>query len=148
MRDLFNNVEFRRAESPIATAQTDNTAIVSEIIDMQGFESLVFVVLLGTLADAAFTTVFLVEDGDDSGLSDAAAVRDVELLPFSSGSTPEIVAAFDQADDDLVRRIGYVGYKRYVRLTITPSDNTGDLPIAIVAALNHSTTLPVTTQVT
>ena len=115
---------------------------------MQGFESLVFVVLLGTLADAAFTTVFLMEDSDNSDMSSANSVLDPELLPFSSGSTPEIVAAFDQADDDLIRRIGYVGFRRYVRLTITPSDNTGDLPIAIVAALSHPTTLPVATQLT
>ena len=142
MRDLYNNIEVVRAESPIATAQTDNTAIVTEIIDMRGFKSCVFVVLLGTLADAAFTTVFLMEDGDDSGLSDAAAVADAQIDPT------EVIAAFDQADDDLVRKIGYVGEKRYVRLTITPSDNTGALPIAIVAIMGDADQRPTAAQVT
>ena len=142
MRDLYNNIEVVRAESPIATAQTDNTAIVTEIIDMRGFKSCVFVVLLGTLADAAFTTVFLMEDGDDSGLSDAAAVADAQIDPT------EVIAAFDQADDDLVRKIGYVGEKRYVRLTITPSANTGALPIAIVAIMGDADQRPTAAQVT
>ena len=129
MRDLVNNIEPRRGVSPVATAQTDNTAIVSQIIDMRGFKSMVFLVLTGTLADAAFTTVALMEHGDDSGLSDAAAVPDANLDPT------ELVLAFDQADDDQVRKIGYVGEKRYVRLTITPSDNTGALPAAMVALM-------------
>lgn len=142
MRDLYNNIEVRRAESPVAAAQTDNTAIVTEIIDMRGFKSCVFAVVLGTLADAAFTTVFLLEDGDDSGLSDNTPVIDAQMDPT------EVVAAFDQADDDQVRKIGYVGEKRYVRLTITPSDNTGNLPIAIIAIMGDADQRPTTAQAT
>ena len=129
-QDMYSGLTFERAESPVAAAQTDNTAIVSEIIDMQGADAMLFVVLLGTLADAAFTTTFLMEDGDDSGLSDAAAVADDQLYGTEAG------AAFDQDDDDKVRVIGYHGFKRYVRLTVTPADNTGNLPIAIVAVKN------------
>lgn len=142
MRDLYNNIDVRRAESPIAAAQTDNTAIVSEIIDMRGFKSCVFAVALGTLADAAFTTVFLLEDGNDSALSDNTAVADAQMDPT------EAIAAFDQADDDSVRKIGYVGEKRYVRLTITPSDNTGALPIAIIAIMGDADQRPTTAQAT
>ena len=142
MRDLYNNIEARRGESPLAIAQTNNDPIVTEIIDMQGFKSLVWLIVLGGLVDAAFTTVFLMEHGDDSGLSDAAAVPDSQMDPT------EIVAAFDQGDDDSVRKLGYVGEKRFVRLTITPSDNTGDLSIAIVALLGDADRRPTTAQAT
>lgn len=142
MRDLYNNIEVRRAESPIATANADNTVVTTEIIDMQGFKSLVWLIVLGTMVDAAFTTVFLMEHGDDSGLSDAAAVPDSQMDPT------EVIAAFDQADDDSVRKFGYVGEKRFVRLTITPSDNTGDLPIAVVALLGDADRRPTTAQAT
>ena len=125
MRDLVNNIEPRRGLSPVAVAQTNNDPLVSEIIDMRGFKSCVFLILTGNMVDAAFTTVALMEDGDDSGLSDNTAVIDAQLDPT------ELVLAFDEADDNQVRKIGYVGEKRYVRLTITPSDNTGDLPIAM-----------------
>ena len=142
MRDLYNNIEARVAEAPIATAQTNNDPIISEIIDMRGFKSLVWLVILGTLADAAFTTVFLIEHGDEPALGDATAVPDVQLDPT------EAVMAFDQDDDDSVRKMGYVGEKRFVRMTITPSDNTGNLPIAIIALLGDSDRRPTTAQAT
>jgi hypothetical protein len=134
MRDLHNNVHVKRAISPVVV--TDNTPQVSQIIDRQGFESLEFVVQLGTLSDADTTTVVLVEDGDDSGLSDAAAVADEALLGT------EAVAAFTFADDNEPRKIGYIGGKRYVRLTVTPSNNTGNIPIAAVALLGHPHLMP------
>lgn len=142
MRDLYNNIDPRRAESPVAAAQTNDDPIVTEIIDMRGFKSMVWLIVLGTLADAAFTTVFLMEHGDDSGLSDNAAVPDSQMDPT------EVIAAFDQDDDDSVRKIGYVGEKRYVRLTITPTDNTGNLPIAITALMGDADRRPTTAQAT
>jgi hypothetical protein len=141
MRDLYNNIEVRRAFSP-AAAVTNNTAYVSQIIDMQGFRSLVWVILIGGLVDADATFVVLMEHGDDSGLSDAAAVPDAQLDPT------EAIASFDFADDDTVRKIGYVGEKRYVRLTITPADNTGDAFVAITALLGTPSRLATTAQAT
>ena len=142
MRDLYNNIEVRRGLSP--QIQTNSsTAFVSEIIDMQGFKSLVWCVLLGGLTDADMTTVFLMEDGDDSGLSDAAAVADAQMDPT------EVIAAFDFGDDDSVRKIGYVGEKRYVRLTITPTgNNAGDINIGVMALMGDSDRLPTTAQAT
>lgn len=149
MRDLFNNIEVRRAESPIATANADNTVIVSEIIDMRGFKSMIWVIITGGMVDAAFTTVVLMEEGDDSGLSDAAAVPDASMLPaVVGGVNAETIVAFDQADDDQTRKIGYIGEKRFVRLTITPSDNTGDLPFAMIAIMGDPDQRPTTTQAT
>ncbi len=142
MRDLYNNIEARVAEVPIATAQTNNDPIITEIIDMQGFKSLVFLVILGVLADAAFTTVVLIEESDDSGMSGANAVIDAQLDPT------ELVMAFDHDDDSSVRKIGYVGEKRYVQMTITPSDNTGNLPISIIALLGDPDRRPTTAQAT
>lgn len=127
--DLHNRLTYLRGVSPITG--TDDTAFVSQIIDMANLMALEFVVALGTLADAAFTTTFLLEEGEDSGLSDAAAVADADMLP--SGTGQEAAAAFIQSDDDAIRKIGYVGTKRYVRLTITPASNTGSLPIAVIA---------------
>lgn len=142
MRDLYNNIELRAAESPIAAAQTDDTAIVTAIIDMRGFKSMVWAVALGTMADAAFTTVVLMEHGDDSALSDAVAVPDSQMDP------DEATMAFDEADDLGVRKMGYVGEKRYVRLTITPTGNASALPIAIVAIMGDADQRPTTAQAT
>ena len=134
MRDLYNYVEVRRAVSPAAVL-TDNTAPVSQIIDMQGFRSMVFCILTGAIDDADATFVVLIEEGDDSGLSDAAAVADDDL------NGTETLINFDFADDKDARKIGYRGIKRYVRMTITPSSNSANPPGAFfnaVALLPHA----------
>jgi len=125
----MNNIHILRAISPVVV--TDNTAQVSQIIDRQGFDSLVFAIATGTLSDADATTVVLVEDGDNSALSDAAAVSDANLIGT------ELLAAFQFDDDNETRKIGYKGSKRYVRLTITPSANTGNIPLCALAILGH-----------
>ena len=40
-----------------------------------------------------------------------------------------------EGDDDEVRKIGYIGDKRYVRLTITPAANTGNADLSAIAVL-------------
>ena len=59
MRDLYNQLTIRRAISP-GVAVTDNTAFVSQIIDRQGFDSLVFAINTGSLADANATFLIVV----------------------------------------------------------------------------------------
>lgn len=135
MRDLMNNIHVARAISP-AAATTDNTAWVSQIIDTKGFDSLTFLINTGSLADADATFAVLIEDGDDSGLSDNAAVADKFLLGT------EALAGFNYGDDNEVRKIGYIGPKRYVRMTITPSGNSGNAFVSAVAVLGHPNLAP------
>ncbi len=142
MRDLYNNIEVRRVLSPVA-AGTDNTAYVGQIIDMRGFKSVVFAILVGVNTDADATFTVLIEESDDSGLSGSNTVADVNLDPT------EAIASFDFADDDSVRKIGYTGEKRYVRMTITPANNdSGNIFIAATAIMGDSDRRPTTAQAT
>lgn len=134
MKDLFNHIHPLRAVSPVSVA--DNTAQVSQIIDRQGFDSLTFLISTGSLADADATFTVLVEDGDAANLSDAAAVADANLLGT------EALASFTFADDDKTRKIGYVGNKRYVRLTITPANNASAGLLCVMAILGHPNVAP------
>lgn len=145
MRDLCSDILVKRAISSISGA-ADNTAQVSQIIDRQGFDSLTFLINIGVVADADVTFTVLVEDGDQSNLSDAAAVADAELVKqdAASATAPEAQAGFQFDDDNEVRKIGYIGNKRYVRLTITPANNTGAWPIGALAILGHAEHRPVT----
>lgn len=139
-KDLHNDIKRVRAISPVVA--TDDTPLVSQIIDRQGFESLEFVIATGTLADSGATFTVLVEDGDESNLSDNASVADAYLLGT------EALASFDQSDDDAVLKIGYVGPKRYVRLTITPSGEGTGAPICVIAELGGARVAPQSTQQT
>lgn len=134
MKDLFNNIQPLK---PAVVTVTDNTAVVSGIADTQNYAGLTWAIAAGTLADADATFTVLVEHGDESDLSDAAAVADADLLGT------EALAGFQFDDDTETRKVGYVGYKRYVRCTITPANNTGSAPIAIMAILGYPLDMPV-----
>lgn len=146
MRDFISNIQVKRAISPVVV--TDNTAQVSLVIDRLGYESASFIIATGTLSDSDTTVAVLLEEGDSSAnnttLSDAAAVADADMVSQTSGTAPETAAAFQFDDDNEVRKIGYIGTKRYLRLTITPSGNTGNIPLAAVAILANPTMKPVT----
>lgn len=123
---LYNNLRVFRGIDPAST--TDDTAIVSQIIDMQDLKSLTWCISIGSLADVDATFVVLVEDGDAADLvADGAAVADQFLDGTEAGAAPLF------SNDNEVRKIGYHGAKRYCRLTITPDANTGAALFAAVA---------------
>lgn len=134
MRDLMNNVNIKRVLSPVSVA--DNTAQVGQIIDRQGYDSLTYVIATGSIADADATFTVLLEEGDASNLSDAAAVADADLIGT------EVLAAFQFDDDNECRKLGYKGNKRYTRLTITPVANASAALLAAVAVLGHPAVVP------
>ena len=140
MKDLASNIKCSLAEPPVA-AQTDNTAIVSSILDTAGFGSAVFVGILGTNTDADVTFTVLVEDGDNSSLTDNAAVDDIHLVGVEA-------MGLDFADDNKVFKIGYIGPKRYVRVTVTPANNAaGNIFFAACWIQGHPRKAPQSTQV-
>lgn len=149
-RDLSSVIKCTRALSPVA-AVTDNTAFVSQIVDTQNFDSTTFVGVTGSIADADVTFTVLVEDGDNSALSDNAAVDDAYLIGVEAGTVTSGAAASGAApgfaDDNKCFKIGYKGLKRYVRVTITPASNSGNIYLAGIWVQGHPRSLPQTTQV-
>ncbi|MDO9235995.1 MAG: hypothetical protein Q7U28_08190 [Aquabacterium sp.] len=134
MKDLMNKIDVKRVISPVSEAGT--TALVGQIIDKQGFESLTYVIATGAIADIDATFTVLLEEGAAANLSDATAVADVDLLGT------EALAAFIFSDDDKTRKLGYIGAKRYTRLTITPVANASAALVAAVAVLGHPMIAP------
>lgn len=139
--DQSQALRFRPLFNPGA-AITDNTAQVSEIIDTQGFNSCTLTVHVGSFADIDATTTVLVEEGNNSALSDAAAVADSAL----TGTEADMAPTF--ANDNTVCKIGYIGTKRYLRVTLTPVNNTGNLFISGMAVLGNSIAFAQTDQKT
>lgn len=116
--DLHNHIKASRGLSPKA-AVTGNTPYVSEIVDTANMFATEWVMITGTNTDVDATFTLLIEDGDDSALSDNAAVDDSLLLGDEDAGN----GSFTFAEDNTVIKIGYIGAKRYVRATITPADN-------------------------
>ncbi len=118
--DIHNNMNALPAIAPAVYSSTQ----VGAIIDMDGAEGLEFIIQSGVMTTGSF--VPKIEDGDDSGLSDAADVATDLLIGTIAAAT------FATADDGVVKKIGVVNHKRYVRLTLT-DDGTADGLIGALA---------------
>lgn len=138
MRSNLHNLALRVAIAPPTAAVNDNTPIVGNWIDRTGHESLTFGILTGTLADADATFAILIEDANADDKSDAAAVPDDGLVSAVDGIAPETAAAFTFAADNVTRKVGYVGDKKFVRLTVTPNGNADNAPIAAMAIMANA----------
>lgn len=135
MRDDLSNMHFVCAIAPVAAQNNADTAIVSDIIDTLGYDSLTFAILNGTNTDANVTFAVTMEHGNDAALGDTAATTDF------AGTAALAASAF--GDDKECRKIGYIGNKRYVRLTVTPTgNNAGDIYMSAIAVLTRPSILP------
>lgn len=133
MRDTTNRLHLQPAFAPKA-AVTDNTAQVSSVCDLKGYDSCMLAYILGTNADADMTYTLLIEDSSDN--STFAAVDDAYL------NGTEVLGSADFGDDGECRKIGYTGGKRYVRATLTPANNTGNIFLGGVWVCGHASRQP------
>ncbi|EKE75518.1 hypothetical protein [Oceanibaculum indicum] len=137
MRDSAQNLKPVLVLAPAANADIGTTPLVGTVIDRQGFDSLTYIITTGALTDANASYAVLLEESDVSN-DGFTAVADTDLIGT------EAAAGFDFEDDGAVRKLGYIGNKRYTRLTITPTGaDSGNSPISAVAILGHPLAAPV-----
>lgn len=140
MKDLHNSILVSRGLSPVA-ATTDNTAYVSQILDTSNAAANEFIWLAGSIADADVTFTLLVEESDAANMSGANAVADGDLLGTEANGAPLF------GSDNQTGKIGYIGAKRYVRVTITPANNSGNIFLAGVWLQSGLRVGPKSTQI-
>ena len=131
-RDLHNNITARKALT--ITAIGSNTNTDGDLIDTQGFDSVEFVIQSGTVTDGTYTPVIL--EGDNADGSDLAA--STQLLGTAAAAT------FVAADDNAVKRIGYKGHKRYVKLRLTSTGVATGGSLGATAVLGNPKLAPTT----
>jgi hypothetical protein len=133
MRDIANHLNLQPAFAPKA-AVTDNTAQVSSVCTPGGFGSVMLALITGTDADADATFTLLIEDSPDN--STFTAVDDAYL------TGTEVLGSYTFADDGVCRKIGYVGTQPYLRATVTPANNTGNMFLGGVWILGNPSRQP------
>ena len=127
-RDLMNNIHPVVAIAPQVV--TDGSSLLSAAIDVRGYKSCTFIILLGTMSDLDATWTATVHEGSTSTQSAHTAVADADLIGT------EALAAFQFDDDGETRKIGYKGDEDYASIEIdNVTANTGNLPIAVLALL-------------
>lgn len=148
-RDLHSNIEVRQLLAAQAiTAETNSAGC-----DLAGFESVDLLVALGAVTNIAASPtpkweLKLEESDDDSTYSAVTSANDVLVGSNPRVSAPDasgIFATIDAAAEDAIHfRIGYIGNKRYVRITATATQTPGSTPIAVLALLGKPALAPTT----
>lgn len=107
MRDLVNNIGIVTAIAPaVLTATTTGSGV-----DLNGFNSAALVINTGALAGAAVFVPKLQESDDNTTFTDVAAADLQGSFPASLAATSTV-------------KVGYKGFKRYVRPVLTLSSGT------------------------
>ena len=135
--DLFSNIK-KMVGLNIQTIATDTTT-VGNIVDLKNWGSCVVGIDMGTLTDGDY--VLLLEDGDNASLTDAAVVTDANLRGTEAG------ASFTaDSDDDKTSKLGYIGKKRYVRMSIVSTSTSSGAVLGGYVLLGNPIVGPDTTQ--
>jgi hypothetical protein len=112
-----------------------DTTTDGDSIDLQDYDSCLFVLQMGTLTAGDATPI--IEESDTGAFSgEENAVADSDL-----DGTEALAAFTDNADDNKVGTVAYIGEKRYVRLTIATT-GTANLTIGGTAILGHGHVRP------
>jgi hypothetical protein len=113
------------------TAITSSTTTAGSSIDTKGFESLTLFVELGARTDGTFLP--LVQDSDDN-------INFVDVADqFLIGTEAE--AQINTANT--IKTIGYVGKKRYVKLSIVSTAVGGGATVSATGILANASVKPV-----
>jgi len=133
----------RDGKNPIQPTHLGNLALSgvtpasSDWLDTRYMDAATLLVVANTVTDAGTASgfSFVVEESDTTADGDATAVADAELV----GAESDLTVTSDSADDSVAGWIGYVGSKRYVRITATGTTNTdADVSvIGIACAMNY-----------
>lgn len=140
MYDLVSRIKAVDAFTPVAAQAADANG---PIVDCFGYESVMVVVDLGaegwTLTGSNFVELTM-NEGNDSGLSDAAVVPAAEQIGAWETPASGIFKRIDAGTEaPAVYVIGLRPTKRYIRLTLDFTGTvTGGIPVAAVAILANA----------
>lgn len=137
MRDLHSNIGVVHA-IPAQVMSTGGGAQNSGDVDLRGFLAAEVIVNAGTSGDtldADNRYDLKIEHADDDGAGSAgdyAACQAKDILGADPSESGVAVVVDALADEDQVHRFGYVGGKRFVKVTLTPVGTlTNGMPFAV-----------------
>ena len=130
-REQVSNLRLLPARN--AAAITTNTTTNGIEIDTQGFSSLTFAIQSATITDGNYA--ILIEETDTTG-SGYATVAAADLTVAVAS------VAFIATDDNVVKKIGYTGARRFVRLSFVSTGVTTGGMLSALAILGDPSFAP------
>ena len=132
MKDLYNNVDAVAVLDPISCTDADSHAVET---DLAGCNSVLIGFHVGltgsTLSESNYWTLKL-EHADDDGAGSADSYSDVaaaDVLGLTPASGICITIDAD-AEDNTLYSFGYVGGKRFIKVTIAETGTGPTIPLS------------------
>ncbi len=148
MHDLNSNLAPFQA-LPAQTINQGTGALVSGNVDLAGFNAAQIVVHFGTIVEmgasptGAAQIAVRLEHADDNGSGAPGAYANVTDADVTgvSGVAAGLVAS--PSSDLVPATVGYVGDKRFIRATLTPTGLTSGGPVGVIVNRGHPRHAPV-----
>ena len=132
-KDIYNQIEPSVSVAPQFV--NSNTTLTGTGVDLRGFEGCLILLPAGAIAGSSSANIYTPEvqesDSSDTGFT---AVADANLIGT------EAAAVHNGGTDSTVKKIGYIGTKRYVRVVITTTAFTtagGNIGALVVKGAPH-----------
>lgn len=145
MKDSYNHLVPIQAVAPVNVL--DATVPAAAVVDLAGFNSALIVISCNTKGAGDTGTITLTLDhADDDGTGAAGAYANVavaDVLGLSSVTSGIIKTLAAGAVAAAVYKIGYVGGKRFIKLTVAENDGnaTGTI-MSITVVKGHGQDAP------
>jgi len=132
-RDLHNNIKAVRSIAPVAVGTT-GTGQTGKVVDRAGYEGVEILASYGSITATNAVFTLTIKEGDVTGTM--TSVADADLLGTeANGSIAAAATRTSGVSKNVVKRVGYIGAKRYVSASIK-STVTAAPPVAAACAAN------------
>ena len=137
--DMHNNVDQLRVIGPVAIGA--NATKTGKIIDRQGYGGIEFICSYGAIVTTGTIDTLVCFEGDVTGTM--TSVADADLLGTEALASRLAGATTSGTGQNVVKRLGYKGNKRYVRVDAVGTGTTSVGCVGVAAVLFNPALAPV-----
>lgn len=141
MMDVHNNIDVVRTIAPVAVGTT-GTGQTGKVVDRNGYQGVEFLISYGTITSTAAVFTVVAKEGDVTGTM--TSIANADLLGTESAAGIAAGARTSNSNKNVSKRLGYIGIKRYVSLSIS-STATAGTPVSAEVLLTNPRKAPVAT---
>jgi len=117
------------------------STVTTSLVDMQGFDALEIAFVNGTVTDAGAAAGFT-SKLQEADVTTAASFTDVATTNAVNG-VATVTTTLDTDDDKIAGVLGYIGGKRYVRVSATGT-TASDATVFVIGRRSRAASLPPT----
>ena len=141
MKDLHNNTRTKTVIAPVAIGA--NATKTGKIIDRQGYGGVEFLAAYGAVTTTGTVVTLVVKEGDATG--SMTSVADADLLGTEAlASLPATTPRTSGTAQNVTKRVGYKGQKRYVQVNAISTGVTSVGCVGVTALLHSPYSAPTT----